>query len=144
MSRPMTTIIELGKKALKRYSNNLTRLRALELESKVAEYLKLKDKLTDDQKIIIEAARENKEDMRNGNVEVKVAQVWKKWYDPTILRREATPKEWEEIEKCLETEVDKIRFENLIKEDRVRKELKQNAFREEESTPRVSIKEIND
>ena len=136
---------ELGLKAFKRYSQNLTKLHALELDPKIVEYLELREKLDGDANVIKEAAKDNLEGFENSRVKVSVVRNWKKWYDVDIALAEATPQEKKLIEKqCLNREIVKVEFEKLVDENQIRKELKQSAFREEEQSPRVLIKEIND
>jgi len=136
---------ELGESAFKRYSQNLTKLHALELDEKIVEYFKIKDKLDEDATVIKEAAKESLEPMENKQIKVTIARAWKKWYDVGTLKKKASTKEWDEIEaNCLVQDVDKVKFEELVEENKISTELKQASFKEEEMTPRVSIKEKND
>src|SRR3990167_262972 len=71
---------------------------------------------------------------------VSVARSFRKWFDMKAIKKFASKAELQIItNEALEVEVNKEKFEELVKGGLVSRELRQKAFREEEMTPRVSI-----
>ena len=90
-------------------------------------------------------AREQKQNLKNQYVKVTFAPAFRKWYDVDFLLKKASPKLVKVLEKeCVEKVIDKKRFEELVDEGVVPKELKVEAYRERELLSRVIIKENYD
>lgn len=87
------------------------------------------------------AAREEGQDIEDKFFTVKVTQRWSKSYQPEKAIEVATPKERKIIEsECIVTSIDRSKFEQLVKDDKISKQVAQAAFREEPLTASVTIK----
>lgn len=77
-----------------------------------------------------------------GKFRLSVSRPFKSFYDLKAIEKFASKKELGIIEEtAIKKEVDKEKFEELVKSGFISRELKQKAFREEAQTPRVSIVE---
>ncbi len=82
------------------------------------------------------------ESAHSGRFKVRVDRPFKSWFDLEAIRKFAKKPELAIIEKeALKIEVDKPKFEELVKAGFISREVRQKAFREEEMTPRVVIVE---
>ncbi|KKL09191.1 hypothetical protein LCGC14_2568310, partial [marine sediment metagenome] len=71
---------------------------------------------------------------------VTVARTFRKWFDMKAIKKFASKAEFQIInDEALKTELDREKFEELVKSGLISRELRQKSFREEEMTPRVSI-----
>ena len=81
---------------------------------------------------------------QGGGFCVKVSRPFKKYYDLALLHAAASDQEWNIIQdNALNTEVDTEKFEALVNQGAVSRDVKHKAFREEALTARVSITKIN-
>lgn len=103
-------------------------------------FASLEEVLTVAETDLKEIAREIKEPIENKFIRVKISQPYKKWFDVDVVLKLATPKELKIIEaEAMIAEIDKAKFELLVKDGKVRNELLQKAFREEEQQARITI-----
>lgn len=71
---------------------------------------------------------------------ISIARSFRKWFDMQAIKKFASKAELQIItNEALEVEVNKEKFEELVKGGLVSRELRQKSFREEEMTPRVSL-----
>lgn len=84
-----------------------------------------------------------KTNISNDFVKVTYSQAFKKYYDFATIMEMTTPKQKKELENAnaIVRTLDKKAFEELVEKGLIPIEVKQEAFREDEQTPRVSIKE---
>ena len=83
-------------------------------------------------------------EIENDIVQVKVARHYRKWYDVETLTKLSKPKEWTIItNEAAVINIDRSKFELLVKEQKIRAELMQKSFREEALTPRITITKKN-
>ena len=83
--------------------------------------------------------REEGKNISNDHVRVTYSPVHRHWYDPAVLLASKVKKSI--VNECITTEVDKAKFEELVESGAIPVEVKQDAYREEEQTPKVFIKE---
>ena len=75
---------------------------------------------------------------------IRVDRKFKKYYDWALIKKYAQDNELTLIkDQAIKIEVDKVKFEELVKADMVSLKLKQKAFREEQMTPSVTILRTN-
>lgn len=84
-------------------------------------------------------AREEGKNLSNDHVRVTFSPSFRKWYDPDVLLASKVKKAV--VKQCLVQQVDKARFEELVEAGEIPVEVKQDAYREEEQTAKVFIKE---
>ena len=83
--------------------------------------------------------REEGKNISNDFVRVTYSPVHRHWYDPDVLLASKVKKAV--VKECLVTEVNKAKFEELVEAGEIPNEVKVDAYREEEQTPKVFIKE---
>lgn len=91
-----------------------------------------------------EHVRENvKGNIANEYIKVTYSPAFKKSYDPDVVLDLATPRMKKAIMAAgaLTQSIDSKKFEELVEMGEVSVEIKQEAFREVEQTPRITIKE---
>lgn len=128
------------KKLLEHYSKAHKTLREYKLANKeVFDTLDtLMQAITNVENEIKETARMIKEDVTHKDVEVKVTKAFKKWYDYTHL--EDKTRHILEIEGAVLHEVNRAMFDQLVVDGKISKEERAKSFKEEELTPRITIK----
>lgn len=84
----------------------------------------------------------------NDFIKVTYTPVWRKWYDADIIIGRVSPKVKKQMldEGVIITkiEIDKKKLEDFVESGKVPAEIKQAAFNEAESTPRITIKAKSD
>lgn len=85
-----------------------------------------------------------KGNIANDYVKVTYSPAFKKFYDAEVVLEAATPKMKKAMVDAgaLTQTIDTAKFEELVEKGQVSVEIKQEAFREVEQSPRVSIKEV--
>lgn len=85
-----------------------------------------------------------KGNIANDFVKVTYSPAFKKFYDVEVVLEAVTPKMKKAIldAGALTQSIDSAKFEELVEKGQVSVEIKQEAFREVEQAPRVSIKEV--
>ena len=85
-----------------------------------------------------------KGNIANDFVKVTYSPAFKKFYDAEVVLEAATPKMKKAMLEAgaLTQVIDSAKFEDLVEKGQVSVEIKQEAFREVEQSPRVSIKEV--
>ena len=85
-----------------------------------------------------------KGNISNEFVKVTYSPTFKKYYDSSIVLDLAKPKVRAALEAAgaIVRQIDSAKFEELVERGEVPVEIKQEAFREVEQTPRISIKEV--
>lgn len=86
-----------------------------------------------------------KQTIANDFIEVTYTQVWLKSYDHEIIMGGVTPKVKKEMVAdgviVTKVSIDKKKLETFVKNGKLPADVKQAAFSEKESTPRITIKE---
>lgn len=76
----------------------------------------------------------------NSHFVIRVDRPFRSWYELEAIRKFGKKSEIQLVEKeALKVEVDKPKFEELVKAGLISREVRQKSFREEALTPRVSI-----
>lgn len=136
------------KQALDNYTKVLKKVKKFEEENRqfIDSYNLLKEALLAEELQLKEVVRETKQPIENKLVRVKVAIPYKKWYDGSIVVQLADKKEQKILEeqKVLFLEVDKKKFEGLVSDGKIRTEIMQAAFKEQQDTPRITVERIKD
>jgi len=85
-----------------------------------------------------------KGNIANDFIKVTYSPTFKKYYDAEVVLEAVTPKMKKAIVEAgaLTQAIDTAKFEELVEKGEVSVEIKQEAFREVEQAPRVSIKEV--
>lgn len=85
-----------------------------------------------------------KGNVANDYVKVTYSPTFKKYYDAEVVLEAVTPKMKKAIVEAgaLSQVIDTAKFEELVEKGEVSVAIKQDAFREVEQAPRVSIKEV--
>lgn len=85
-----------------------------------------------------------KGNIANEYIKVTYSPSYKKYYDAEVVLEAATPKMKKALieAKALTQVIDFEKFEDLVERGEVSVSIKQDAFREVEQSPRVSIKEV--
>lgn len=86
-----------------------------------------------------EYAREQKKNISNEYVRVTFSPTFKRWYDAGVVIGSKLKKVV--IDKVIKKEVDKATFEALVEAGEIPNDLKVEAYREQEQTPKIFIKE---
>lgn len=87
---------------------------------------------------------EVKGNIANDFIKVTYSPTYKKYYDASVVLEIATPKVKKALIEngALTQTIDNAKFDELVEKGQVPVEIKQEAFREVEQSPRVSIKEV--
>lgn len=123
----------------------------------VAEYRKKHRKIFDEldsltiavqdaeEKLKADVKENIKANVANDQIKVTYSPAYKKWYDVDVVMGMTTPKMRKALEEAgaVKTELDKVKFEDLVEKGVIPVEVKQTAFKEKELAPRVSIKEVS-
>lgn len=128
------------KKLLEHYSKAHQTLRQFKLTNKeVFDTLEtLLKAISTVENEIKETARTLKQDINHKDVEVKVTKAFSKWYEYAQL--EDKTRHILEIEGAVSHEVDRAMFDQLVVDGKISREERVKAFKEEELTPRITIK----
>lgn len=134
-------------KALENYTEALRKVEQFrEKNSKViatfdALYLALREAET---ALKVFVKNEVKGNIRNEDVIVTYSPAFKKYYDPRIVLDMVTPSLKKKMIEAgalfLEEKVDSVKFTEMVEEGAIPVTIKQEAFKEEELAPRVTIK----
>ena len=85
-----------------------------------------------------------KGNIANEFIKVTYSPTFKKYYDAEVVLKLTTPKMKKAIEEAgaIVKQIDAVKFEDLVEKGEVPVSIRQEAFREVEQAPRISIKEV--